>query len=410
MNLLTWGLAGAAAGCLTGLLPGFHVNTLCALTLAAVPLGPGPAVALAAAAAAHQATSLLPATYLGIPGEDHNLGTLPAHRMTLRGRGPDAIRLGLRGVIAGFLVAVVALLPHKWLLLEPGRFLHGLESAMTFVLAGLLLLLLAREVPRGAWHVGRVVGVLGLAGLLGVVAAHLSVQAWLPNLPTTTLLPLLSGLFGAPALLDGLRASRPIPDQQPARPGVRLHRAAATGGIAAAAITCLIPGLTSSVALAATRWSEDRNGRAFLSAQAALGSAHLVFSFGLLWMALRSRTGLAVAVHALWPMPAWQAGTPPVAVGLVLAACLVGLGLGAWATVHLDAVASRWLPRLGPWASGAGLAFVVALVATLSGWVGLALFAVATLVGLLPPRLGVARLHLTGCLLIPVLAFRLGWA
>lgn len=408
MNLLAWGTAGAGVGAVAGLLPGLHVNTLCALALAFAPLGPGPAVGLAAAAAAHQATSLLPATYLGIPGEESNLGVLPAHRMTLRGRGPDAVRLGLRSVCLGLLFALVLLLPHKWILVEPGHLLPWVERHMAWVLATVLALLVLREVPRGARHLATVLGILGLAGALGLLSSRLTLQA-LVAVPTTALLPLLTGLFGAPALLEALRTSRPIPPQEPARPGLRVHRTALAGGLVAAGFTCMVPGLTSSAALAATRWGEDRAGKAFLCAQGSLGAAHLVFSFGLLWMALRSRTGLAVAVDALWPMPAWQSGLAPLAVGPILAACVVGVGGGALCTIALDRLAARWLPRVARAASLVGLAFVLALVTVLAGWRGLALFGVATAVGLLPPRLGVARLHLTACLLLPVLALHWGW-
>lgn len=403
MNLLAWGTVGAGVGAVAGLLPGLHVNTLCAITLAAVPSGPGPAVALAAAAAAHQATSLLPATYLGIPGEDSNLGVLPAHRMTLRGRGPDAVRLGLRSVVAGLLLSLLLLLPHKWILQEPGHVLAWMEGHMAWVLAAILFVLVAREAPRGVQHILTVLGVVALAGCLGIVSTRLPLQAILP-VPTTALLPLLTGLFGAPALFDALSASRPIPEQEPARPGLRVHRAAVAGGLAAAGVTCMIPGLTSSAALAATQWAEDRNGKAFLCAQGALGAAHLVFSFSLLWVALRARTGLAVAVDALWSMPAWQAGPTPPAAGPILAACVLGLGLGALCTVACDRLAARWLPRLARGASLGGLLFLCGLVVALSGWMGLALFVVASLVGSLPPRLGVARMHLTACLLVPVLA------
>lgn len=410
MDAVSAALLGAGAGLATGLLPGLHVNTLCALALAVAPWSPATAVGLAAAAGAHLFTSLLPSTYLGVPGEDSGLGVLPAHRMTLGGRGPDAVRLGVRGTLTGLLAAAALLLPHKWALVAPGGALAWVEARMAWILAGVLALLLAREAPRGGRQVLRVLAVLALAGSLGLASSALPVRAWVGGVPATALLPLLSGLFGAPALVESLRAPRPLPEQRPPRPGLRPHATAVAGAVAAASVTCLLPGLTSSVALAATRWSEDRNGRAFLSAQAALGGAHLVFSFGLLWVALRPRTGLAVAVATLWPAPAWASGAAPPPVGPVLAAVLAGALTGAAAACWLDRPASRLLPRVGRVASGGALAFVTALVAVLSGWAGLLLYAVAALVGSLPPRLGVARLHLTACLLVPVLALRLDLA
>jgi putative membrane protein len=410
MDLVTAAVLGAGAGACTGLLPGVHVNTLCAVALAIAPVSPTTAVAVAGAASAHLFTSLLPATYLGVPGEESGLGALPAHRLTLRGRGPDAVHLGVRGTVAGLLAASLLLLPHKWLIGPPLDALPWIEGHLAWILGGLLLLLVVREVPRGLRQVLCVLLVLALAGGLGLLSSRLTVRALVPGVAATALLPLLSGLFGAPALLDSLRAPRPLPEQHPARPGLRLHRPAVAGGIAAAAVTCLLPGLTSSVSLAATRWGEDRNGRAFLCAQAAIAGAHLVFSFGLLWVALRPRTGLAVAVASLWPAPAWASGLAPPPVAPVLAAVLLGAGLGAAAASALDRGAARLLPRIGRPASAGALAFVTLLVALLSGWVWLLLYGVAALIGSLPPRLGVARLHLTACLLVPVLLLRLGLA
>ncbi len=407
MDAVTAAGLGASAGAVTGLLPGVHVNTLCAVALAVAPPGPATAVAVAAAASAHAFTSLLPSTYLGVPGEDSGLGLLPAHRMTLRGRGPDAVRLGVRGTLTGLALAAALLLPHKWLLGEPGHLLRWLDPSLGWVLLALLALLLLREARGGLAHLGKVAVVAALAASLGLLSSRIPVRALVPGVPATALLPLLSGLFGAPALLESLSAARPLPDQQPPRPGLRLRKRAAMGGVLAASFACLLPGLTSSVTLAATNRRSDDEGRSFLSAQSAITGAQLVFSFGLLWVALRPRTGLAVAVATLWPAPAWTSGLAPPPVLPVLVACMAGAGVGAALACGLDRPAARWLPRVGRWASLAALLFVSALVVTLSGWRGAALYAVACLVGLVPPRLGVARLHLTACLLVPVLLLHL---
>lgn len=407
MEWLIPALAGAALGAVAGLVPGIHVNTLCALALAFAPASPTTAVALAGAAGAHLTTSLLPATYLGVPGEEALLSALPAHRLTLRGQGPDAVRLGVQASLAGLLAGGFLLLPHKWLIAQPGRLLDWVDAHMVWLLALLLVALPLREVRRGARALAVAVLVMALAATLGLLSSRLPLVAWVP-LPATALLPLLTGLFGAPALLEGVRASEPVPAQAPTRDGLRLHGAAATFGILSASVTCLLPGVTSSAALAVARWRDDRHGRAYLSAQGAIAGAHLVFSFGLLWVALLPRTGLAVASRGLWPTAAWTQGAPPPQVFVLLAATLAGGIVGALATLGVDRAAAAWLPRLARGVCLAALAGMTGLVAVLSGWVGLLLYAVATLVGSLPTRLGVARLHLTACLLGPVLAWRLG--
>ncbi len=44
---------------------------------------------------------------------------------------------------------------------------------------------------------------------------------------------------------------------------------------------------------------------------------------------------------------------------------------------------------------------MIALVALFCGLPGLLVLGTATLLGLVPPRLGVSRVHLTGCMLLP---------
>ena len=51
---------------------------------------------------------------------------------------------------------------------------------------------------------------------------------------------------------------------------------------------------------------------------------------------------------------------------------------------------------------------LVLLVLLMSGIPGLLLLLTATLLGLIPPRLGINRVHLTGCLLVPISLFFFG--
>ena len=51
---------------------------------------------------------------------------------------------------------------------------------------------------------------------------------------------------------------------------------------------------------------------------------------------------------------------------------------------------------------------LVLLVLLMSGIPGVILLAAATLMGMLPPRLGTNRVHLTGCLLVPITLFFFG--
>lgn len=405
--------AGSLVGLLAGLLPGLHVNTVCAVALAAaLASGPLLAVGLCAVAVSHAFAALLPSTYLGAPGEETLLSALPAHRMLLEGRGPDAVQAGLDGGLAGLALAVAVVLPYKWLLGEPGRALEAVDAAMPWILGAILAALVVRERRRGWAAMAWASIVLLLSGVLGMLGTRVPVAALVP-VATSPLLPMLSGLFGAPALIETLRARPHVPDQAGrTRAPARIRRLSMLGmvsGVAAAAATAVLPGLTSSVAAAAARTGQhDDDARPLLATLSAIATSHVVFTFVVLWMSLRARTGLAVAVQQTWRVDAWTAGAAPLPLRVLLLTC-VAAGLAGYVLASAVArPASRLLPRLPQQAvAAAALAVLVAIVALFSGVSGLGLFAVATLLGLLPLAAGLGRIHLTGCLLVPVLAHRL---
>ncbi|MFA5943056.1 MAG: tripartite tricarboxylate transporter permease [Candidatus Thermoplasmatota archaeon] len=409
--------AGCLVGLVAGLVPGLHVNTVCAIALSFAPgLGPTLAVGLCSMTVAHGFASQIPSTYLGAPGEDTLLSALPAHRMLLDGHGADAVQASLNGALGGLVLAIVLLLPYKWVLGEPGQLLAALDESMPWVLGGILLFLLARELPKGTQAVAWAAAILALAGALGLAAGKLTV-AGLFDVPASPLLPLLSGLFGAPALLDTLRSRPFVPDQEPAnRPPLGVRRRSRWGvvsGVLAAAMTSVLPGMTSAVAAAAARAGarEERDPRPVLATLAAIALAQVVLAFAVLWLSLRARSGLAAAVQQAWPVQAWTIGAPPLPLRWLLAAALVSGILAHVATGALVRRTSKWLVAARPGLLAAvALAVLIVVVGVLSGGMGLALFLVAAIVGLVPLASGTGRIHLTGCLLIPVLAYRLGLA
>lgn len=408
---------GIVAGLAAGVVPGLHVNAVCALAFALWPaLGPAGAVALAAMAAAHAMAAVLPATFLGAPGEDALLAALPAHRLLLEGRGPAAVACALHGALAGCALAAAFLLPYKWVLGEPGRLLQALDASMPWVLGAILAFLLLRGWRAGpaamAWHIA----VAALAGALGLAAGRFPVKA-LVDAPASPLLPLLSGLFGAPPLLEMLRSRPQVPPQQPAEPspaGVRRRvRGGILAGVLASGATAVLPGMTAAVAASAARAGRrgEDDPRPVLATLAAIAGSQPVWAFAVLWVSLRARSGLAVAAQRAWPMDAWTSGAPPPALEWLLLALLLGALAGHLAVGRLACVAARHLPSVPAARLAAGaLTVLLGVVLALSGWGGLVLFAVSTAVGLLPLATGVGRLQLTACLLVPVLAYRLGWA
>ncbi|MEA3203968.1 MAG: putative rane protein [Thermoplasmata archaeon] len=390
MTPLLAALLGTLLGCGAGLVPGLHANTLVTLLLAAGAPDP---ILLAAMAGSHAVVALLPSTYLGVPAETGHLGMLPAHRMLLDGRGPQALRVAAAATLGGTLLAVLLLLPFKWLWAQPGNAQRLLPWLLPGLLVAVPLWLAWRERRKGWRAVGWGLATFALAGLLGLAT------------PRAALGALLSGLFGGAGLLASALGGQALPAQQrppriPRNASWRIAGATVAGVLASGA-TALVPGATPALVASAT--PRAREADAGLASLAAVGAAQPVFALALLWLNGQARSGLALGVQAAGPVQAWASGRAPTLMLCVLAAWLAAAAVG-WAVASaLDVPVARWLPRLPQapiaWAAFAGLALLATLVV---GWMGMLLFVAGTVTGLLPLAAGVRRVHLTGALLLPL--------
>ncbi|MES2154693.1 MAG: tripartite tricarboxylate transporter permease [bacterium] len=404
-----WTALGALAGA-TGLLPGFHVNTLVALALAAAWTGTGPALAFVAAAASHAVFAVLPATYVGVPGDDTAIAVLPAQRLARDGRGREAVRIGTDAVLLATVLAIVVLLPAKWLLAEPVGLAGRIAGALPWILAASLLVLLLGERRKGWPRVAWAAGVQLAAGCVGLLASGMHMGG-LIAMPSPQLLPLFAGLFGAAGLAASLASARPIPTAVvETNPTVsRRLTAAGVRGVAAGLCTVAVPGLTPAVAASIAYGRQRDDPRPALAALTATATAHQTLAVGLLFVTLHARTGLAAGVAGPSGVDPWTVGRPPPQLLDLLVAALLATLLAWWVVRRIERAVRRglaWLPhRLPEWLA---LAFLVALVITLSGASGLALFATSATIGLLPIVLGTRRVHLVACVALPLLASQLG--
>jgi TctA family transporter len=271
-------------------------------------------------------------------------------------------------------------------------------------------------VARGTWTrmlgrggalagVGLAACVFALAGLLGLAAQGLATPSPL-GLPASPMLPLLTGLFGVPALVLALRSPAPPPQHAvPSAEPARALLASASVGAACGALVGLLPGMSSSAAsvLALVARRDARREGALVTLSAA-GASAAVVTAGAFVLVQRARSGPMLAVADLVPPSAWPGALPP----RLLVALLLGCAAGALVGFAAALLVARWLaPRFHrvPYRalSLATLLALVALVGAFAGPWGLVLLLAASLVGLLPWRLGLRRGHLMGCTMGPLI-------
>lgn len=421
-------LLGLGTGAVTGLSPGIHVNNVAAVVLAtraswvAFVLSPfavdDPSALglllscyLLATAVSHGVFDFVPSVFFGAPTEETALSILPGHRMLLDGEGARAVSLAARGCVLGSAMAVAFLLPLRWLLGDPVGLAAAFRPWTPIFLAAMLAALLLAEARRGRRRRRRLVraawvqllsGALGLAVLEGPAGLD----------PNVALFPLFSGLFGMPTLALSLR-TKPgeIPEQStaPLEPLSRSEAGHAVRGALAGAAVSWLPGLSGGAAatLAAVGGRRKLAPPAFMVILGAVSTSTAILSVAVLFMIGRSRSGIAAAVQELvglggtWGDPL----IPPSTILWLAAASVIAGGLAApLASALARRLASRW-SRVDPRVLAAGtLLGLGLLIAVATGPAGLGVAGLAALVGLVPVRAGVRRVHLMASLLVPVLA------
>ena len=401
---------GVGLGTVTGLIPGLHVNSVAFVLVGVAPGldGPGAAVAAAilAAGVVHTFLSIVPGLVLGVPDAATAPGVLPGHRLVLAGRGREAIRLSALGSGIALAGSVAVALPLSQVVAAGREWLLAALPVLLAAVAGLLIL--AEPTRRG--KIGGAV-CLAVATGLGLLALDLPASGPLsPDGAASMLAPIFGGLFGAPILLDALDARGAIPPQDGTDLGVapRGVARAALSGVAGGTLVGYLPGVSAGVAAVLALGGAGGSGpagrgsdRAYVVATSGADTATAVFAVASLAVLGAPRSGVTVAISELGGAGAASAPGFGLVGMLLVVVFAAGLGIVLLVTVgdrYLDAV--RRLPRR-PLVVGV-LCLLFALAVGFAGVLGGAVFCVAAVVGLLPPRVGARRVHLMGVLLGPV--------
>jgi putative membrane protein len=237
------------------------------------------------------------------------------------------------------------------------------------------------------------------------------------------MVPLFTGLFGLPTLLLSYSTMPAIPRQDPEANETISRRQKARGlltGTFTGSFVGWFPGITSAEAgVLVSQVTSDSDPEAhatrkgdpeteeFIVSISAINTANAISNFVALFVILKARSGAARAAQDIfghdigpWADPV----RPPWALMVVLVslllsgllAFLITLGLGNLFANNFQRISYRRLVV-------SNILFLVVLVILFSGPFGLCIMAIATLLGLIPPLVGVKRVHLMGCLILPLL-------
>ncbi len=151
---------GVFFGCMTGLIPGFHVNNVAMIAVSLAPLAIGLGIPLSSVAAiivsmgtVHTFLNYIPGALLGAPDGDTALALLPGHRMLLAGKATQGVAYSARGSQLGLLLSIPLLIFARFLFgTNPGLgFYEESREMLPWLLLGISSFLILTETTRLPW-------------------------------------------------------------------------------------------------------------------------------------------------------------------------------------------------------------------------------------------------------------------
>nr|WP_321498495.1 tripartite tricarboxylate transporter permease [uncultured Methanolobus sp.] len=434
--------AGYILGVISGLIPGIHTNNFALVLLAFAPYLSEHGIPLVCIAAMILANSLshtfhdiIPAIFLGAPGDDLALAVLPGHTLLLEGRGAEAIRLSALGSAGSVALALITAYPLSMAFSSVYPFIQE-YIAWILILVVVVMIFTEKGEPDKHGILQRIryplsaLLVFTLCGLLGVFAfgkeslMHPFMSIGEPSI----LLPLLSGLFGSSQLIISLMSHPLIPYQFSSRMELerkRIVRGIVVGGTSGSLVAWL-PGVSSSIATVFARLfikedfdkidkkgynahdigtSEDSvtdSAKEFIVSISGVNTCNAIFGLLALVVIGKSRSGAMVAINEL------LGGidlNPPLVLLFLLAISVTAI-LSYYSTVFLGDNIHRVLYGFDySLLCYAVLTLLFFMCLIFTGLFGLMIFLIATSMGMLPSFLGIRKSHAMGVIILPVILY-----
>ncbi len=386
---------GIIAGTITGLVPGIHVNLIAVFLLSISPLflpyfSPIVLVVfIVAMATCHSFLDFLPSIFLGAPDEDTGLSILPGHKLLNKGRGYEATIYTLYGSCIG--IIIILLSTPFFLFILPKLYTY-IKTAMFFILvtASFYLILKEKKSKPLAFIIFLLSGFLGIASL---------------NLPIkNSLLPLLTGLFGASSLLTSIIKKQKIPRQKirSLRKIKITKQEIKNSSIAAflsAPLCTFLPSLGSSqAAVIGSDITGETNKKQFLVLLGSINTTVSGLAFITLYSIKATRTGAALAVNKVLSSLEFSH------LLLILAAILFSGLTAFFLTIYISKFVARKISLISyQKLSIIILSFLAIISIVFSGFLGLLVFLISASTGLAAISAGIRRTHLMGALMVPTI-------
>jgi putative membrane protein len=281
---------------------------------------------------------------------------------------------------------------------------------------------------------GLAFGVFLLAGILGYIilgTPGFGQNNWYPvpqlvvDSSMVAFFPLFTGLFGISTLLISLNDQPSIPAQEidddpPKIESWRKTRAVMSGTVAGTFVGWF-PGISSASATVIAKLlgggepkkvDSLESNKEFMIAISGVNTATGIFTILALFVILKARSGAMNAVKLMVGkniVPWEPLQNVPFQMSLMLFSVLLAAIVAYGLTHAMGKMFAKRFSRVPYKKLVMGvLCYLVIMIFLFAGPLGLIVGGVATCVGMIPPLIGVKRVHLMGCLILPIMTFFLG--
>lgn len=392
-------IAGLICGVISGLIPGIHSNTVAGILAGVSPvlipiLGPeGFTAALISLLISHSFVEIIPSTFFGIPDSGTALSVLPAHSLTLEGKGEEAVRLSALGCLYGVSIGVPVSVITYLFLTPFQNYIDWMTAAILVFMMGLVII--NEESPLWALLI------FLCSGVLGIFSFMYDYLCWAVVGENSILMPLLTGLFGLSVILTASQGPMPRQHFSDIRLGTREILPSAITGSISGFIVGWLPGLSTASANAVVNTSirYDTNQRRYLVAAGAATTANVIIGIAAFYGIERTRNGVMVVIASLSP-PSFP---------VLLTVCVAASCVAYLVVIRLSGIAGLF-SGINAKVLNMGIGFfVITLSAVFTGPFGLFILACATAIGFVPSLLNLSKVTCMGAVTIPVILYSLGF-
>lgn len=362
---ITSTVLGVISGILTGLIPGIHPNTVIFTSL---PVYIGSNLSLpiylsyiTGLSISHTFHDFLPAIFLSAPEAESALSTVAAPEMVEKGRGLKAFQYTVYGGLTSLVAISIISVPLLLFLQEFYTFISGfMEYILLFFL---VFLILESDNLVSALVIAVFSGSIGIIGF----QANINQQFML--------VPIFSGLFAVPGVINLLKEDFEIPEQHPISSDLSRCFYGGSLGTLAGLIAGVFPGIGAAVSTSFFASLINDSKRNFLSAMGAVNTSDIIFSLLTLQVLGKARSGVSVALNALTaPSINTLSSLTVLTVFSVIISAVIALKISEYYVKILEKVPLDYVLKL---------ILVVLLVSSfyLTGYTGLLILLVSSLIG-----------------------------